>query len=82
VKRASSSIGPFIIPAVCLIFLALCLVSGCLYSQNRQIKNVNRQLIIENDSIISVNIELRNHLEKRALSPARNSFSFKEEDNK
>jgi hypothetical protein len=38
--------------------LALLVISGCLYHQNKSYKSRNRQLILENDSILSVNLEL------------------------
>ena len=43
-----------------LIILAL--LSGVLYHQSRTYESENRRLIIQNDSIMSVNIELKNTL--------------------
>ncbi|HYH16775.1 MAG TPA: hypothetical protein VD794_16200 [Flavisolibacter sp.] len=40
------------------ILLAIAVVS--LYQQNRSYKSINRELIIKNDSILSVNLELLN----------------------
>jgi len=39
-----------------------------LYTQNGYYRNINRQLILENDSIISVNIHLKDTLKKGAVS--------------
>ena len=44
------------------MFIALVLVTtvgSCLYNENKYYKKANRELIIQNDSIISVNIELK-----------------------
>lgn len=35
-------------------------VNGILYQQNRSYKHHNRELILQNDSILSVNLELVN----------------------
>jgi hypothetical protein len=45
----------------------LFLASIFLLIQNNHYRNVNRQLILDNDSIISVNIQLKNTLKKDAV---------------
>jgi hypothetical protein len=39
-------------------------VNGILYQQNRTYRHHNRELILQNDSILSVNLELINHNQK------------------
>ena len=46
---------------ICTVILLL-MVNGSLYLQNRYYRLENRELIIRNDSIISVNIELKSAL--------------------
>lgn len=53
---------PFLIIAG---FIALAIVSGKLYHQNKMYQQKNRRLIILNDSILSVNIELQNALKQK-----------------
>jgi|GEM_PF-4530181 len=48
--------------------LILCIVTGYQYQQYVSIKKAHRQLIIENDSIMSVNIELKKELEEKCGS--------------
>ncbi|NII28575.1 hypothetical protein HB364_26060 [Pseudoflavitalea sp. X16] len=43
---------------------ALLALSGCLYKQSISYKLKNRALILQNDSLISVNIELTRELQK------------------
>lgn len=43
---------------------ALLALSGCLFKQSVSYKLKNRELILQNDSLISVNIELKKELEK------------------
>lgn len=43
---------------------ALLALSGCLFKQSISYKMKNRELILENDSLISVNIELKRTLQK------------------
>lgn len=49
-----------------VVMLLLCLtvasvtVNGILFQQNRSYKHQNRELILQNDSILSVNLELIN----------------------
>jgi hypothetical protein len=48
----------FLTSALLMVTFLLTVVSGCLYRQNRSYESRNRELIIQNDSILSVNIEL------------------------
>lgn|GEM_PF-1339920 len=43
---------------------ALLALSGCLFKQSVSYKLKNRELILENDSLISVNIELKRELQQ------------------
>lgn len=61
------------------IILTLSLVSGCLYHQNEVYRYENRQLILQNDSVLSVNIELKNLLNKK-ISPGKTSSVFLKEE--
>jgi hypothetical protein len=63
------------------IILTLSMISGCLFQQNRKYEMQNRDLIIQNDSIMSVNIELKNFLKRENAPPIKaSSTSFKEEN--
>ena len=65
------------------IVLALTVVSGCLFQQNRVYESENRRLILQNDSIMSVNIELRKYLQEKGDAPdTPSSLSLKEEEPK
>lgn len=48
---------------VCIV-MGLLALSGCLFKQSTSYRIKNRALILENDSLISVNIELKRELEK------------------
>jgi len=48
------------------IVLLLGTVPGCLYSENKKYEIQNRNLILQNDSIQSVNIELNNSLKLKS----------------
>lgn len=52
--------------SIFLVFFvtALLALSGCLYKQSISYKLKNRALILQNDSLISVNIELTRELQK------------------
>jgi hypothetical protein len=54
------------LPVVILLILmvASIAVNGILYQQNRSYKHHNRELILQNDSILSVNLELINQASK------------------
>jgi hypothetical protein len=60
--------------------LALAIAFGFLYRQNRVYQQKNKNLIIQNDSILSVNIELTKALQQRAVPASKKqSVSFKGE---
>lgn len=46
------------------VIMALLALSGCLFKQSVSYQVKNRELILENDSLISVNIELKRELQK------------------
>lgn len=48
---------------ICVI-MGLLSLSGCLFKQSTSYRLLNRELILENDSLISVNIELKKELEQ------------------
>jgi len=48
---------------ICVI-MGLLALSGCLFKQSTSYRQQNRELILENDSLISVNIELKKELEQ------------------
>ena len=48
---------------ICVI-MGLLALSGCLFKQSTSYRMLNRELILENDSLISVNIELKKELEQ------------------
>jgi len=52
---------PLLIAAV----IALAMLSIFLYAENRSFRNANESLILQNDSIISVNIQLQSALKNR-----------------
>lgn len=45
------------------LFVALMATTGLLYLQNRFYKQQNRELIIQNDSILSANLELKRSMQ-------------------
>lgn len=55
------------------VLLVLALLSGFLYTRSKNFESANRKLIIQNDSIMSVNIELKNALQQK--SSVLNSIS-------
>lgn len=55
------------------IILLLSAISGNLYRKNRIYEWENRQLLIQNDSILSENIELKNSLINRSASQKKTS---------
>jgi hypothetical protein len=64
------------------IVITLSATTGYLYRQNKHFQSEQRELIIQNDSIISVNIKLTQALETKS-GPAKNpSLSFKSQDKK
>lgn len=56
------------------IILTLLLISGCLYHQKKAFQQQNRELIIQNDSIIAVNIKLQNALQLKSVTFSNNSL--------
>lgn len=48
------------------VILILIILNGCLLKQNLSYKTKNRELILQNDSLISVNIHLSKEIESRA----------------
>jgi hypothetical protein len=59
--------------------MMLTVITGCLFQENRKYKTENRKLIIQNDSIMSANIELKNFLQQRSLPVKASSLSLKKE---
>jgi hypothetical protein len=57
------------ISLVCLFAVT----SGYMFVQNTKFENENRRLIIQNDSIISVNIELINALQLKPANKAKST---------
>jgi cbb3-type cytochrome oxidase subunit 3 len=55
--------------------LFLCFIAGFLYTEKKSFQQENRQLIIENDSIMSVNIVLVDSLKQKALLPVQKNLS-------
>ena len=53
------------------------IVSGCLYAQNTGFRKENRKLIIENDSIMSANIELKHALQQKNAGKKTASVVYK-----
>lgn len=54
------------LPVVILFLLMVISITmnGFLYQQNRSYRHHNRELILQNDSILSVNLELVNQADK------------------
>jgi hypothetical protein len=71
-RKHSFRSGP--VPIYILVTLVgiLLFISGCLYRQKTEYQNQNRQLIIQNDSVMSVNIELVKTLEIKKPSSIEN----------
>lgn len=61
--KASSSILFLLL----FVIAVLVIMNSLLYRQNRTYKTENRELIIKNDSILSVNLEL-NHVINRTVN--------------
>ena len=47
------------------VFVVMLFFNGFLFIQNKEYKTLNRELIIQNDSILSANIELMKAFEKK-----------------
>jgi len=67
------SIRPFFYVILSALTIILTGFSGYLYQSNIEYRKANRELIIQNDSIMSVNIELTRKLEGRMPDGERNS---------
>lgn len=74
-KRISTS-GSGVLLVMVIALVLLTTVGSCLYSENRYYKKANRELIIQNDSIISVNIELKSAVNRNLQSESKKT-SFK-----
>lgn len=62
-KNAFLRYGSVMVLILTGVILILVVISGCLYVQKKNFQKDNRELIIKNDSIMSVNIELMNQLQ-------------------
>jgi hypothetical protein len=70
--------GPIFYIILSAIIITLTGFSGYLYRCNLAYSKLNRELIIQNDSIISVNIELTRKLDGKTSGNGQNSgISFK-----
>ncbi|WP_276482869.1 hypothetical protein [Paraflavitalea pollutisoli] len=59
-----------------VVIIGLLSLSGCLFKQSTHYQVRNRALILENDSLMSENIELRRELEKAQVEvPAKRKRS-------
>jgi hypothetical protein len=74
-----SSFKPFLYFLFLGVILALAMLSGYLYQQNIKVRERNRELTIQNDSVMSVNIELNKALE---LKTARHINAYPSISNK
>ena len=80
--KASATKGSIILSIMICSVILLLLITGSLYMQNRYYRQENRQLIIRNDSIISVNIELQSALRGSLHNNVRKtSYEVKKETN-
>ncbi|MBD0367124.1 MAG: hypothetical protein ICV53_13605 [Flavisolibacter sp.] len=52
-------IGSSILSFLMVVIVFLMVFVGFLYNQTKEYKNKNRELIIQNDSVLSVNVELK-----------------------
>jgi len=68
-------VGKYILITLIGAILTLTLLSSYLFHENRIYQSENRKLIIQNDSILSANMELKNFLQNRKPS----STTFTEE---
>ena len=55
-----------------IALVVLTTVGSCLYTENRNYKEANRELIIQNDSIISANIRLQAALKANNKTVSKN----------
>ncbi len=64
---------------VMAIALVLATTAGSyFYSENKYYRKANRELIIQNDSIISVNIELKSAINGNSRTASKNRILLKE----
>lgn len=71
--------GSILLLVLVLAIVMLTTAGSYLYSQNRYYKKANRELIIQNDSIISVNIKLKSAVNGNLKSASKTSFELKKE---
>jgi len=64
-------LGARITVAMISLTCLLVITSGYMFIQNTKFESENRRLIIQNDSIISVNIELTNALQSTPANKAK-----------
>lgn len=64
IRKLTIQTRPVLLLLTGIIFI-LVIISGFLYQQKRFYQQQNRDLIIQNDSVLSVNIELQNALEQQ-----------------
>jgi CHASE3 domain sensor protein len=74
-KQSSAFTKPLVFFTFGGLLVILLFVSGLLFHQNNVYRQENRELIIENDSVISVNIELRESLEKSSSIPGKRKLT-------
>lgn len=67
---------------VVLIVSVLFFVIGFLFVENRFYKNKNQELLLQNDSVISANIELKNSIDSMSKPVADDKRKFKTISNK
>jgi CHASE3 domain sensor protein len=75
-KRKDSLLYAFVLSLGGIIVI-LGIASASLYRQNKEYKHVNRQLIIQNDSVLAANIELKKALNEKVLSSGFKKSSAK-----
>lgn len=80
-KRISPSLTLVLLITLGSIVIVLTVVTGYLYQQNKNYKTQIRELIIQNDSIMSVNIKLTDALKLKSGSKDYPSLSFKSRSN-
>lgn len=64
-KRYLHSFNRTISVVLLIMVTILSIVSGCLFRGKKEAEYRNRQLIIQNDSVMSANIELLNALQSK-----------------
>ncbi len=69
--------GDSIVLLVVLIVTVLLFVIGFLFVENRFYKNKNRELLLQNDSVISANIEIKNSIDSISKSVSDDKSKFK-----